>query len=119
MFHIVCCNNVGNDGVDVDGQYGMNIWELILWDVACRRGRTEVLWALSQLMLLQVVVGLVYAPSVLVRGNVLDLMVLDIGQGMVMGRVAPSVLVQRKSVSTAPSFMVQYDEMVLALMSER
>ena len=46
------------------------------------------------------------------------LMVLVLGQRMVMGRVAPMVLAQQEAVSTAPSFLVQYDGMVLALMSE-
>ena len=31
----VCCNNVGDVGVDMDGQDDVNIWELIFLDVAC------------------------------------------------------------------------------------
>ena len=95
MCRIVRFNNVGDGSVFVDGQDGVNIWELLLWDVACRRWRTEVLQALMQLLVLWVVMGLVSAPSVLVWGKVLDLMVLALGQGMVMGRVAPSVLAQQ------------------------
>ena len=102
MCRSLCCNNVGDGGVDVDGQDNVNIWELPLWDVACQRWINEVMWALSQLMVVQVVVGLVSAPSVIVRGKVLYLMVLALGQGMVMGRVSPLVLAQRESVSIAP-----------------
>ena len=46
LCHSVCCNNVGNGGVDMDGQDNVNIRELILWDVACQRGRTELLQSL-------------------------------------------------------------------------
>ena len=53
-------------------------------------------------MVLWMMVGLVYATSVLVRGEVLDLMVLALGQGMVMGKVTPSVLVQQELVSISP-----------------
>ena len=35
LCHSICCNNVGNGGADIDRQYDMNIWELLLWDVAC------------------------------------------------------------------------------------
>ena len=31
----VCCNNVGDGGLEVDRQDNVNIWELILLDVAC------------------------------------------------------------------------------------
>ena len=30
---IVCYNNVGDGGVDVEGHDGVNIWELMFWDV--------------------------------------------------------------------------------------
>ena len=53
-------------------------------------------------MVMWMVVGLVYATSVLVRGKVLDLMVLVLGQGMVMGKVATSVLVQQELLSISP-----------------
>ena len=78
-----------------------------------------MLRALAQLMVLRVVVGLVYATSAVVQGKLLDLMVLALGQGMVMGRVAPSVLAQRDLVSISPLFLVQYYEMALALILER
>ena len=52
-------------------------------------------------------------------GKVLYLVVLGLGQGIVMGRVALLVLAQRESVSIAPSFLLHYDDMVLALISER
>ena len=58
----IFCNNVSNGGVDVDGKDDVNIWELLLWDMDCQRGRTEVLRALAQLMVLRVVVGLLSAP---------------------------------------------------------
>ena len=88
MCRIVRFNNVGDGIVEVDGQDRVNIWELLLWDVTCRRWRTEVLQALMQLLVLWVVMGLVSAPSVLVWGKVLDLMVLTLGHCMVMGWVA-------------------------------
>ena len=77
----VCCNDVGYGGVELDGQDKVNIFELILWDMACRRWRTEVMRALAQLMVLRVVVGLVSATSVLIWGKVLYLMVLALGKG--------------------------------------
>ena len=65
------------------------------------------------MMVMQVVVVLVYAPLVFVQWEVLDMMVLAHGQWMVMGRVAPLVLVQRESVSIAPSFLAQYDYILI------
>ena len=115
----MCCNNAGDGGVDVDGKYDVNIWELLLWHVACQRGRTELMWGLAQLMVLRVVVVLVSAPSVIVREEVLDLMFLALGQGMVMGQDVLSILAQRELVSISTLFLVQYDEMLLAPMSDR
>ena len=51
-----------------------------------------MLRALAQLMALCMVVGLVSVTSVLALGKVLDLMVLALVQGVVMGKFAPSVL---------------------------
>ena len=70
-------------------------------------------------MVLRVVVGLVSAISVIVLVNVLDMRVLALGQGMVMRQVVPLNLLQWESALIPPSFIVQYDDMVLALVSER
>ena len=80
----MCCKNVGDGDVEVDVQDNVNIWELLLWDVACPRGGTEALRALEQLMLLRMVVYFVSEPSVLLQMKVLDLIVLALGQGMVI-----------------------------------
>ena len=69
-------------------------------------------------MVLRVVVGLVSAPSVLVRGEVLYLMVVALGKGVAMVRVVTSVLAQRGWVSISPSLLVQYDKMLLVMMLE-
>ena len=76
LYRSMCCKNVGYGGVDMDGQGNVIFLELLLWDVACLRGRTEVLHALSQMMVLRVVVILVSASLVLVRGEVLYLIIL-------------------------------------------